>query len=352
VTLFRPDDVPEPPGQSRALIATLLRDDPVAAEAAAARLSILGRPSVRNLLLALPAATTLQAVRVLGVLERLGDPLALTALVDAAADSRSEVAEAGIAALAVLLTAPRSAVAATALDHITAAALDSTRGRRVRLAALRALIALDLDVVAPLRAQLLADPDDEVRAAAESAPSIAPERAARPAAPADASPADLVLAAATGTFPADPEVLRQALARVGDDIAAVDLHRVVQALREMERLSPAGEAWRAARAAAHQALAVRGSRLAVYDLRETVQALGAATPVGVLSALQAVGDAASLDAVAEAWVVSDDHWFRSQLAATFAVIVRREGLTRRHGAVRKLTQRAPDAVDALWPKRQ
>jgi hypothetical protein len=243
-------------------------------------------------------------------------------------------------------------VAATALDHITAAALDSTRGRRVRLAALRALIALDLDVVAPLRAQLLADPDDEVRAAAESAPSIAPERAARPAAPADASPADLVLAAATGTFPAEPEVLRQALARVGDDIAAVDLHRVVQALREMERLSPAGEAWRAARAAAHQALAVRGSRLAVYDLRETVQALGAATPVGVLSALQAVGDAASLDAVVEAWVASDDHWFRSQLAATFAVIVRREGLTRRHGAVRKLTQRAPDAVDALWPKRQ
>lgn len=346
--------MPERPGQSRALIATLLEDDPVAAEAAAARLAILGRPSVRNLLLALPGASTVQAVRVLGVLERLGDSLALSALADAVADAREEVAEAGVAALAVLLTAPRGTVAASALDYVTAAALDTSRARAVRLAALRALVALDLDIVAPLRAQLLTDADSEVRAAAEAASALASDDDAPPSAPSSgvASPADVVLAAAGGTFPSAPEDLRQALASTGEDVAVADLHRVIQRLREVERHSPEADEWRAVRAAAHQALAARGSRLAVYDLRETVQALGVATPVGVLSALQAVGDTASLDAVVEAWITSEDPWFLGQLAATFATIVHREGLTRRHGAVRKLTQRAPDAVEALWPKRQ
>ena len=346
--------MPERPGQSRALIATLLDDDPVAAEAAAARLAILGRPSVRNLLLALPGASTVQAVRVLGVLERLGDPLALSALADAVADARDEVAEAGVVALAVLLTAPRSTVAATALDHVTAAALDTSRARQVRLAALRALVALDLDIVAPLRAQLLTDADVEVRAAAEAVPGSAANEDASPTGPSSAasSPVAVVLAAAGGTFPNDPDDLRMALVSAGEEVALADLHRVIQRLREVERHSPEEGEWRAARATAHQALATRGSRLAVYDLRETVQALGVATPVGVLSALQAVGDTASLDAVVEAWVASDDPWFRGQLAATFAAIVQREGLTRRHGAVRKLTQRAPNAIDALWPKRQ
>ncbi len=347
--------MPERPGQSRTLIATLLEDDPVAAEAAAARLAILGRPSVRNLVLALPGASTLQAVRVLGVLERLGDPLALPALAQAVADPRAEVAEAGVAAMAALLTTPRSAVAATALDHVATAALDSSRARQVRLAALRALVGLDLDVVASLRAQLLTDADEQVRAAAEAGSSDAPGgdawHAAGPSA-AGASPATIVLAAAAGTFPADPDDLRQALAGAGGDVPLVDLHRVIQRLREVERLSPAAEAWRGARAAAHQALATRGSRLAVYDLRETVRELGATTPVGVLSALQAVGDTASLDAILEAWVAGDDSWFRGQLAAAFAAIVHREALTRRHGAVRRLAQRAPEALAALWPKRQ
>lgn len=344
--------MPERPGQSRALIATLLGDDPVAAEAAAARLAILGRPSVRNLLLALPGASTVQAVRVLGVLERLGDPLAVSALADAVADARDDVAEAGVAALSVLLTAPRSTVAATALDHVTEAALDTSRARAVRLAALRALVALDLDIVASLRAQLLTDADVEVRAAAEAASALAADEDALPSPSGVASAADVVLAAAGGTFPTDPADLRQALASAGEDVAVADLHRVIQRLREVERHSPEADEWRAARAAAHQALAARGSRLAVYDLRETVHALGVATPVGVLSALQAVGDTASLDAVVEAWTASDDPWFLGQLAATFAAIVQREGLTRRHGAVRKLTQRTPDAVEALWPKRQ
>lgn len=332
-------------------MATLLTDDAVAAEAAAARLVILGRPSVRNLMLALPDADTAQAVRILHVLERIADPLALPIIADALADARDAVAEAAVNALAVLLTAARSAVAAEALDHMTSAALAPARPPQVRLAALQALVDLDLDVVAPVRAQLLSDPDPVVRAAAERSADGEPTVPTEPQT-ADETPAGVVCGAANGVLPSEPEALRRALAEAGRDVPLGDLHRVIQRVRAVERQSVEAPAWRTARAAAHQALADRGSRLAVYDLRETLQELGSATPVGMLSALRAVGDAASLDAVADAWASSDDAWVRDQLATTFATIVRREGLTRRHGAIRRLAQRAPQTVDALWPPTQ
>ena len=75
---------------------------------------------------------------------------------------------------------------------------------------------------------------------------------------------------------------------------------------------------------------MRGSRLAVYDLRESVEALGSQTPVGMLSALQQVGDASVLDAVADAWAGSSNAWFRGQLVTIFRAIVAREKITKRH----------------------
>jgi hypothetical protein len=107
--------------------------------------------------------------------------------------------------------------------------------------------------------------------------------------------------------------------------------------------------WRTVRASVHQALAARNSRLAVYDLRETIERLGAATPVGILSALQHVGDLPALESLADAWARDADEWFRTQLATAFAAIVTREGVTRRHAVIRKIAQRAPDALAALWP---
>lgn len=342
--------MPERPGQSRALIATLLADDPVAAEAATARLAIIGRASVRPVLEALHDASPGQSVRLLSVLERIGDPLGLPALTMALADAHVEVAEAAVAALSSLLASPRHAAATEALDRLTSVTLDRARPASVRRAALEALSTLDLEAVALVRAQLLGDEDEEIRAAARAA--VAPQAASPVAAPAPAPASDVVQAAAEGRLPAEPEVLRQALA-ASDAVSLAELHRVILRLREEERRVPeAAAGWQVARAAAHQALAARGSRLAVYDLRETIGQLGAATPVGVLSALQAVGDVAALDAIVDAWTATGDAWFRGQLAATFAAIVRRETLTRRHGAIRKLAQRAPDAVDALWPPRQ
>lgn len=331
------------------MIATLLADDPVAAEAATARLAIIGRASVRPVLEALRDASPAQSVRLLSVLERIGDPLGLPALTTALASDHVEVAEAAVAALSSLLASPRHAAATDALDRLTSVTLDRARPASVRRAALDALSTLDLEAVALVRAQLLGDEDEEIRAAARQGGM---PQSAGPAAPAPSPAAEIVQAAAEGRLPPDPEVLRQALA-ASDAVSLADLHRVVLRLREEERRMPdAAAGWQVARGAAHQALAARGSRLAVYDLRETIGQLGAATPVGILSALQAVGDVTALDAIADAWNASGDTWFRGQLAATFAAIVRREALTRRHGAIRKLTQRAPDAVDALWPPRQ
>ena len=92
---------------------------------------------------------------------------------------------------------------------------------------------------------------------------------------------------------------------------------------------------------------MRGSRLAVYDLRESVEALGSQTPVGMLSALQQVGDASVLDAVADAWAGSSNAWFRGQLVTIFRAIVAREKMTKRHAAMKKLAARQPDAFAAL-----
>jgi hypothetical protein len=86
----------------------------------------------------------------------------------------------------------------------------------------------------------------------------------------------------------------------------------------------------------------------VYDLRETLETLGEHTPVGMLSALQQVGDVSALDAVVEAWLATDNAWFRGQLATTFQAVVAREKITRRHAAIKKIAARAPEALAALW----
>ncbi len=356
---------PARPGEARLLVAELLGDDGVASETAAARLAILGRPSVRPLLHALETAGPAHAVRVLGVLERLADPLTLPAVTAAAGSTSPEVAEAAVWALSALLQAPKAAVSTAALDHLTATALDAERPRPVRLAALQALSSLDLEAVALVRAQLLSDADEEVRRAAGGtardendgdageAGAAQNEHADERVPAARESHADVIHAAVAGTLPRDPEVLRVALGHA-DAVSVTDLHRLVVALRDAERHASATQAagWLTCRAAAHQALADRDSRVAVYDLRDTLEALGPRAPVGILSALRDVGDAASLDVIVEAWSAHEDAWFRSQLASAFAAIVAREGLTRRHAVLRRASQRQPAALAALWAAAQ
>jgi hypothetical protein len=110
------------------------------------------------------------------------------------------------------------------------------------------------------------------------------------------------------------------------------------------------EEWRAVRGAVHQALAARNSRLALYDLRDSL--LGTdRLPVTFLAAIEDIGDASCLEPLAAAYDASSrssDMWWREHVASAFRAIVHREGLTRRHAAVKRVMTRWPEAsIDLL-----
>jgi hypothetical protein len=137
----------------------------------------------------------------------------------------------------------------------------------------------------------------------------------------------------------------------GADARVTLLRTLVDRVREKERAASmqraggaAREQWTAIRGLLHQQLAARGSRLAVYDLRETLETATAPLPVGFLAAAAAVGDVACLEPLANAWIAaSDDKWWRDHLAEAFAAIVKREKVTRKHAAIKKILQKWPAA---------
>lgn len=343
--------MPTRPGQSQALLDQLLAGhDAVAVEAAIARLAIAGRPALRQVLQRLDTAEPSHVPRLLRVLERLADPSAFPVVRPLLAHPTLDVAVAAVDAVGALLDARDGRIAAAALDALTATLLDDARGDVVRLRAWEAIVnapdpttSYDADVLAPLRLQLQRDRSPALRAAVgeglEDVPLL------------DEPSGDAQLAsAAGGTLPPDPERLRQLLTSHGPDAPLTALHRVIERVRGHEQTVGRDhvEAWRVVRATAHQVMASRGSRLALYDLREALGALGAHTPVGMLSALQQVGDVSALEAIAEAYAASDDPWFRSQLVGVFRAIVSREQLTKRQAPIKKMAARLPRVFEELW----
>jgi hypothetical protein len=111
-------------------------------------------------------------------------------------------------------------------------------------------------------------------------------------------------------------------------------------------VDPAAD-WIAARGIAHQVLADRHSRLAVFDLRDTFEHASSRLPLGFVAAITTVGDASCLPALAAAWQQVEDGWMRDHIAAAFQAIMAREGLTRRHAAVRKALERSSNAKALL-----
>ena len=95
----------------------------------------------------------------------------------------------------------------------------------------------------------------------------------------------------------------------------------------------------------HQHLGARGSRLALYDLREALESAQGPLPVGFLSASAVIGDTSCLTPLARAWVesASDDRWWRDHIAEAFSAIVAREALTRRHPVLKSILERWPSA---------
>lgn len=343
--------MPSRPGQSKALLDQLLADhDPVAVEAAIARLAIAGRPALRQVLQRMDTADAAHLPRLLRVLERLADASAFPALRPFLTHQTPEVAAAAVDAIGALLDVRDARVATAALDALTATLLDQGHDDAVRLRAWEAIanapeptVSYDADVLAPLRLQLRRDPSPTLRAAVGEGQEDVPLLDV----PSDEAQLE---AAAGGTLPSHPEHLRQLLVAHGADAPLTALHRVIERVRAHEQAVARDEveAWRVVRATAHQALASRGSRLALYDIRETLEALGAQTPVGMLSALQLVGDASALDVVADAYAGSTDVWFRGQLSGVFRAIVAREKLTKRQASIRKMAARLPEVFEQLW----
>jgi hypothetical protein len=226
------------------------------------------------------------------------------------------------------------------VDRLAALALDRGTATPLRLAALRALHTLDAATIAPVQAALKADPDDTIRAEAN--------QAATPAG--DADPLALLINAADIRLPDDASALWQAVRRAAATVPLPLLLGLVERVRAREKADPAAAAgWTIARGAVHLALATRGSRIALYDLRESLEDSPTPLPVAFLAALAMIGDARCLESIAAAHVKAGDAWWREHLADAFRTIVKREALTKRSPAVKKIEKRWPQALLDLWP---
>ncbi|MBZ5560216.1 MAG: hypothetical protein LAO77_23415 [Acidobacteriia bacterium] len=324
-----------------ALIEDLHAASAATRDAAVARLTVVGARAVERLVaLAGSAAGGPARATAFKTLEAIGDSRALDPALRALDDPDADVAVAAAGAARLFVRGPRGA---TAVDRLTAAALDGRRPDAVRLAALRSLRDLDARTIAPLLKALAADASAAVRDdAARRRDDVS-------------DPAD-VLSRAADQGPADDAgALRQAIVDAGRTAPLPQLLKIVERVRERETAEPAARRaeWTAARAAAHLALAERGSRLALYDLRESLEST-ARLPVEFVAALSLVGDAGCLEAIAGAYARSSgagrtrDEWWRQHLADAFRTIVRREKITRRNAVVKRIEKRWKGAFEEVW----
>jgi hypothetical protein len=307
----------------RALIEALGSEE-LRREAAVARLIVIGGRAVGRLIEAFENSPDRETrVAMLRVLQATGDDRAVPIARQAIA-AGGDVAVAGVGVLQELLGRGALSVQADALDALVAAAGDAAAERRVRLAAAQAVDDLSRDLGRP------------GRAAAREALSAT-----------EAIWAD----AAEGHLPDDPEVLRAAIAEQGEEAPLPVLRRIIEGIRAREQGLPSGDAktparrqrWRSVRGALHQVLALRGSRIALYDLRETVGESGEPLPSSFLAALHVVGDESCLEPLATAFARAaggDERW-QHQLATAFHTVAKRERLTQKHSAMRRALAKSP-----------
>ena len=328
----------------RTLVEALDADDEVHREAAIARLGIIGARAVDRLTDAY-ANTSSRATRlaILRALEGIGDhrsaPLARQALGDG-----GDVAVAATGILRVLLSSTNSTVAAAALDTLVATTLDRHHERRLRLAAFDALQELPDDVRTRVAAAWHGDPGGGLTDVADVITTAGSEAARAEAVWKDAL---------EGRLPDAPDELRAAVATRATTTPLNTLRTLVDAVRSQERDAGgdgARRGWTALRGSLHQALAFRGSRVALYDLREALEDAATPLPTSFLTALHVLGDASCLEPLAAAWGAAEPdrtteglRW-RQQLASALRAIAQREKITKRHAVMKKIAARWPGVV--------
>jgi len=324
-------------GEIRQLIVALSGDDEVRREAAIGRLAVIGPRAVDRLIAAYKETTERDTqIAVLRALEPLGDRRTV-AVARTAIGEGGDLAVAAVTALRALLDSPHGPSATDALDVLVAAALDPGTERRVRLAAFEALQDVPGGVRERVGAALQEDDDPGLKARAVEAP--------REAAAAEAVWQD----ALEGRLPDGAGVLRDAAQGRAPAAALSALQKLIDTIRAREGSVKGTKRaeWRAVRGAMHQALALRGSRIAVYDLRESVEGARDPLPVSFLAALHVVGDQSCLEPLAAAWSRTEDARWKHQIATAFRTISRREKVTRRHATVKRIASRWPAAAGVL-----
>ncbi len=309
-------------------------------EAAIARLTVIGARAVQRIgVLAMdPAASADARVAAFRALEAIADHRALEPTLRAVFDTDESVAVAAIGAARVFLKARRGDAI---IDRLTEIAADRHLAVRRRLAAIDALRSLEPSTLEPLVAALQSDPHVEIARLAEVEAGVE-------------SGAVYVTNAAEGRTELEAIRLRRALGRLPAGFALPTLRRLIERMRAREGSEPppTRAEWTAARAAAHVALARQGSRLALYDLRETLESADASLPVAFLTALAGIGDRSCLAPIASAYARTQGEardWWHRHLVEAFRGIVSRERMTKRHSTAKQIKSRWPAAFAALWP---
>jgi hypothetical protein len=325
------------------LLADLASGNPVRRESAIARLTLVGDRAVDRLLPLLSSRTPDETrIAALAALEAMGHPRGLSAALALTSDPSPALVAAAIGVARVHLTSRDAENTSAALDCLAAIALDPGRREADRALALDALHDLPRHDLEPILARLRDDPSAAIRQRVTGSSGAA----GRP------EPGPLsVLAAATLSH--DPAEARTQVQAAAPNAAISDLHRLIGVVRERERAertSARRQEWCVVRATVHQVLAARGSRIGLYDLRETLEAAGAPVAVGFLAAAGAVGDATCLEPLAAAYSRAQsgrhESW-RRQISLAFREIVRREKITRRHAILKRVINRWPDAARQL-----
>ena len=296
-------------GEVERLVADLRGRDDVRREAAVARLRVIGARAIDSLArLAASDADTATRVAALKALDGIDDQRAIAparrALGDAAAAVR-------IAAIGVLRGWVAREHGTNLLETLSGIALDGAQEGAVRLAALDALSDLPRELVQPLVDQV-------------------------PKAP--APDAD------------DPLAVREWVA-AHEQAPLSQLHTVVARVRERERAERSRDRrrqWLVTRGAAHHVLARRGSRVALYDLRETFDAATEPLPLDFLTAIAAIGDASCLEPLAHAWAaIPGDTWWRGRLSDAAADIMHRARVSGRSSVMKRIRGRWPGFLVAF-----
>jgi hypothetical protein len=329
--------------QVDALLADLSSPHPLTRDGAVARLTVIGERAVSRLLSLLSRAETSVEARTaaLHALEGIGDLRAFDAAVGALESDEVRISVAAVGVLQALLASARGV---EALDRLTAVAVDRSRPRGVRLAAIRAVRDLGRSTIEPLLEALGGDADPAIVLAAGLGSEAAVD------------PAYLLKEAAEGTLPDRPASLRLALTEAAETVSPSVLQQLIERIRFREgaEAGPSRAEWTALRAAVHGALAHRGSRAALCDLKATLSLAREPVPVEFLGALGDIGDLSCLEPIAAAASrmletgAKVDDWYLQRLVDVFRAIAAREGVTKRTAVGRRLNTRFRDATALLW----